>query len=246
MRDILKGRPPTKAEYSKILKVSVNRTNQWSIVGKLVIQLMSCAALRESEVAHLMVKDLVAANGELHELIILDSGRAYNGKDRPILLNEDIKKTLEQYLALLRSEDVISAPDESYLGLMPTALLIINPETFKPFGVQKRGVRAGRVAYSSTHLNKFVDGILKAAKLSDVGITRKSLLRLYCCEAYKSDISLRDISVLSGFAIDSIRKAISMDTSQYAPIHDWFTKRDKAAEKRLKRMKQVRKWMFAD
>ncbi len=242
----MKGRPPTRAEYNKILKVSINRTNKWSIIGKLVIQLMSCAALREIEIANLMVQDLVAANGDLHELFILDADRTYNGKERPILLNDDLKKTLEQYLALLRSEGVLSSPNRSYLSLMPTALLIINPLTFKPFGLQKRGVRGDKIAYSSTHLNKFVDGIIHSAKLSDVGITRKSLHRLFLIEAYKSDIGLRDISTISGFSVDSIKKAIAMDVGQYAPIHEWFTKRDEAAKRRLNRMRQVRKWTFAD
>lgn len=224
----------------------MSRTNPWSIVGKLCLQLMSCAALRETEIAHLMVSDLVAANGNLHEIFILDANRAYNGKERPILLNDDLKRTLEQYLALLRSEDVLSSPKPSYLGLMPTALLIVNPMTFKPFGLQKRGVRGERVVYSSTHLNKFVDDIIKSAKLSDIGINRKSLLRLYVIEAYKSDISLRDIAILSGLAIDSIKKAIAMDLNQYSPIAEWFDNRDKAAKRRLNRMRQVRKWTFVD
>lgn len=242
----MKGRPPTKVEYSKLLKVSVNRSNPWSIVGKLVLQLMSGAAMRETEVATLMVSDIVAASGELHELIILDSTRTYNGKDRPILFNDDIKVTIEEYLSLLKEECVLTSPNLSYLGLMPTALLIVNPITFKPFGLQKRGSRGDRIAYSSTHLNRFVDDIIRSANLSEIGITRKSLLRLFCCEAYKSDLSLNDISVLSGLAVDSITKALTMDVSQFAPIENWFANRDKAAQKRLIRMKRVRKWTFGD
>ncbi|MCC3803887.1 hypothetical protein IB292_02440 [Vibrio parahaemolyticus] len=217
-------------------------------MNKLVIQLMTTAAMREIEIATLVVSDFISANGELNELFIIDAERAYNGRERPILFShDDLKQSIEQYITLLKAERVLASPLKSYLGLCPTALFIVNPETFKPFGVQKRGTKAGgAVNYAPYTLNRYVDELITNAGLSDIGIKRKSLTRLYVIEAFKSDITIKDICLTSGLSVDTIMKVLAMDLEQYSPLVQWWNKRERAKEARIDRMKKIRQWTFRD
>jgi len=217
-------------------------------VNKLIVQLMTTAAMREIEIATLVVSDFISANGELNELFIIDAERAYNGRERPILFSQDgLKQSVEQYITLLKKEQVLTSPLNSYLGLCPTALFLVNPETFKPFGVQKRGTKAdGAVNYAPYTLNRYVDELIANAGLSNIGIKRKSLTRLYVIEAYKSDISIKDICLMSGLSVDTIMKVLAMDLEQYSPLVQWWNKRERAKEARIDRIKKVRQWTFRD
>ncbi|WP_200768991.1 hypothetical protein [Vibrio nigripulchritudo] len=217
-------------------------------MNKLIVQLMTTAAMREIEIATLVVSDFISASGELNELFIIDDERAYNGRERPILFsNDDLKHSIEQYITLLKAEQVLTSPLNSYLGLCPTALFIVNPETFKPFGVQKRGTKAGgAVNYAPYTLNRHVDGLIANAGLLDIGIKRKSLTRLYVIEAFKSDITIKDICLTSGLSVDTIKKVLAMDLEQYSPLVQWWDKRERAKDARIKRMKRVRQWTFRD
>lgn len=242
------GRPLTNKELQKLIAYNVSRANSWSLVNKLIVQLMATAAMREIEIATLVVSDFISANGELNELFIIDSERAYNSRERPILFSHDgLKQSIEQYLTLLKAEQVLTSPLDSYLGLCPTALFLVNPETFKPFGVQKRGTKAGgAINYAPYTLNRYIDKLIVNAGLSDIGIKRKSLTRLYVIEAYKSDISIKDICLTSGLSVDTIMKVLAMDLEQYSPLVHWWDKREQAKDARVKRLKQVRKWTFSD
>lgn len=242
------GRPLTNNELKKLVTSNLSRANPWTLVNKLIIQLMTTAAMREIEIATLVVSDFISANGELNELFIIDAERAYNGRERPVLFSHDgLKQSLEQYIMLLKAEQVLTSPLDSYLGLCPTALFIVNPDTFQPFGIQKRGTKAGgAVNYAPYTLNRYVDKLIANAELSEIGINRKSLTRLYVIEAYKSDISIKDICLTSGLSVDTIMKVLAMDLSQYSPLVQWWDKREQAKEARINRMKKVRQWTFRD
>lgn len=242
------GRPLSNKELKKLVTSNLSRANPWTLVNKLIVQLMTTAAMREIEIATLVVSDFISANGELNELFIIDAERAYNGRERPILFSHDgLKQSVEQYITLLKKEQVLTSPLNSYLGLCPTDLFLVNPETFKPFGVQKRGTKAGgAVNYAPYTLNRYVDELISNAGLSDIGIKRKSLTRLYVIEAYKSDISIKDICLMSGLSVDTIMKVLAMDLEQYSPLVQWWNKRERAEEARIDRMKKVRQWTFRD
>ena len=242
------GRPLSNKELKKLVTSNLSRANPWTLVNKLIVQLMTTAAMREIEIATLVVSDFISANGELNELFIIDAERAYNGRERPILFSHDgLKQSVEQYITLLKAEQVLTSPLDSYLGLCPTALFILNPETLKPFGVQKRGVKAGgAVNYAPYTLNRYVDKLIVKAGLSDTGIKRKSLTRLYVIEAFKSDICIKDICLMSGLSVDTIKKVLAMDLEQYSPLVQWWGNRERAKKARIDRMKQVRQWTFRD
>lgn len=242
------GRPLSNKELNKLVTSNLSRANPWTLVNKLIVQLMTTAAMREIEIATLVVSDFISANGELNELFIIDAVRAYNGRERPILFTNDaLKQSIKQYITLLNTEQILTSPIDSYMGLCPSALFLVNPDSFQPFGVQKRGTKAGgEINYAPYSLNRYVDKLIANAGLSEIGIKRKSLTRLYVIQAYKSDISIKDICLTSGLSVDTIMKVLAMDLSQYSPLVQWWDKREKAKEVRIHRMKQVRKWTFRD
>lgn len=244
----MNGRPLSNKELKKLVTSNVSRANAWTLVNKLIVQLMTTAAMREIEIATLVVSDFVSANGELNELFIIDAERAYNGRERPILFSHDgLKQSIEQYITLLKAEQVLTSPLDSYLGLCPTALFLVNPESYKPFGVQRRGTKAGgAINYAPYTLNRYIDKLIDNAGLSAQGIQRKSLTRLYIIEAFKSDISIKDICLMSGLSVDTIMKVLAMDLEQYSPLVQWWNKRERAKEARIDRMKKVRQWTFRD
>ena len=242
----MKGRPLNKAEWKTLLKKNSPRLlDNKNIVSLLPLKLALMSGLREIEITLIPISSIVTATGELNEIFILPKEIAHNEKARPILLNEELKCDIEQYLKVLTEFGVNQMPHAAYLGFDPNSQLIVSDD-FKPYKTQRRGLLTSRARIVPSELNKHLDALISNASLDTKGITRKSLIRTYVTQGLKAKWSLRDIAMLSGMTEANVSKIAVLDLEQYSPIADFFSNRDRKKKLKVKRLEKIRRWTFME
>lgn len=242
----MKGRPLQSKEWKKLLQKNCPRdSKKLNVVSLLPLKLALMAGLRELEITLLPIDCLITPTGELNELFLLPEEIAHNGKERPVLLNPELRNDIEEYLKVLIEYHVNRMPHKAYMGFDPNARLIVN-SLFKPYKTQSRGQLTSKPRIVPNELNQHLDGLIGNASLDSEGITRKSLLRTFVTEALKAKWPLDDIALLSGMSAANVKNIAVMDLDQYAPLSSFFTKRERGRELKIKRLEQVRRWTFTD
>lgn len=102
----------------------------------------------------------------------------------------------------------------------------------------------GAGAQSPAAMNKLLDKLIESAGLSDMGITRLSLVRTAVVESYRAGMSTTDLMIITGFSAETISTILAMDVAQYSPLADWFVQRKEAKVKRLEAFKKRRRFMI--
>ncbi|CCO45431.1 hypothetical protein VIBNISOn1_1480005 [Vibrio nigripulchritudo SOn1] len=221
------------------------RNDELTIVKLLPLKLALMSALRELEITLMPIKLLVAATGELNEILVIPKEIAFNGKERPVLLNEELKQDIETYLKVLMVHGVARMPHGAYMGFDPNAALIVNSD-LKPYSVQSRGQLTSRARIVPDELNKHLDSLICNAGLDRKGITRKSLIRTFVIQAIRAKWSLDDIALIAGMSKTNVSNIAVMDLDQHSPIRDYFNNRERRKEQKIKRLEQIRRWTFLD
>ena len=234
----MEGRPLVNDEFWEGLIINISgQTSEFKARDELLLGLSCLASFREIELTLATIDLFIAPNGELNELLIIPDSIAYDDNERPIpLSNEALQKLIENYITWLLENGINTHIGDSYLGLNPNAQLFVD-DNYKPYTVQSRGD-----ALSPNKMNKFLDSLIKKTELWDKGIRRKSFIRTYIIQAYKSGLSVTDLMLVTGLGQDTIEKALVMDIGQYSPIYDWFVKRKDQKIKRLEAFKRRRKY----
>lgn len=233
------GRPLVNDEFwGELIAKSSGKESDFKIRNELQLTLSCLAGFREIELTLVTVNLFVSPNGELNELLIMPDAIAYDGSERPIpLSNEELQNMIVLYLKWLLESGVNTQVGDSYLGLNPNAQLFVDDD-YKAYTVQNRGNKT----LSPNKMNKHLDSLIKKTALWDKGIRRKSFIRTYIIQAYKSGMSATDLILITGLGSETIEKVLVMDIGQYSPIYDWFVKRKDQKVKRLKSLKIRRKF----
>lgn len=237
----MKGRPLTNSEFwDQLVAKNTGRTDPLRHRNKLLLLLAGIAGLREAELTLITIDLFVSSTGALREFAVLPESIARDGYERPIVMsNPALKDALEQYITWLLKHGISTQPDKHYLGLDPTAPLLVNDKG-QPFSMQSRG----EGSQAATAMNKCLDKLIQNAGLNDSGISRLSLVRTSVVEAYRSGMSTSDIMIISGFSEESVSTILAMDYAQYSPISEWFTQRAESKVKRLIAFQKRRKYMI--
>ncbi|MCQ1060756.1 hypothetical protein LRP52_40405 [Photobacterium sp. ZSDE20] len=188
---------------------------------------------------------IVSATGELNSIFILPESIAHNGRERPVLLNEELKADIEAYLRLLLKYGINSMPHKAYLGFDPNAALVVN-EQFQAYKLQSRGKSTNKPRIIPQQLNDHLDSLIDNAGLKDVGITRKSLLRGFVIEAYRNNWTAKEVALVAGMSVENVGNILTLDLEQYAPLSDYFEGRERRKQQSIERLARVRKWTFHD
>ncbi|GIC77176.1 integrase [Moritella sp. F3] len=236
------GRPLVDNELFKpLISRNYGKNTELKYRNKLLLLLAGLVGLREIELTLVTIDLFVSPTGALNEFVILPDSIARDGNERPILLsNEHIKDALEQYIKWLIQTGINTQPGKHYLGLDPTAELLVNDD-LKKFSLQKRG---NDDRLSPHAMNKRLDKLIQDAGLWDKGVRRLSLIRTCVIESYRCGMSVSDICITTGFSDDSISKILIMDYTAYSPISAFFIKRKETKQRRLESFKKRRRFMI--
>ena len=236
----MKGRPLVNDElYEPLISHNYGRNTELKHRNKLLLLMAGIVGLREIELTLVTMGLFISPTGEINELVILPDTVTRDSFERPIIMSHsEVTKAFEQYLTWLKANEINTLNNKHYLGFDPNAQLFVNDD-LKPFTTQSRGESISPYA-----MNKRLDQLIKNSGLNTTGVTRLSLVRTCVIESYKADMSTTDISVVTGFSVDSIKKILIMDIGAYSPIADWFTKRAKQKHARLESMKMRRKFQI--
>lgn len=70
-------------------------------------------------------------------------------------------------------------------------------------------------------------------------------IRTFIIEAYRNGHwTAQEIGLVAGMSIENVGNILIMDVGQYAPIQEWFADRTKRKQRRIERLKHVRRWTF--
>lgn len=236
----MEGRPLVNNEFWEDLVAHISgRNSEFKARNELLLALSCLASFREIELTLATINMFVSPNGELHELLVIPDEIAYDHNERPIpLSNETLQELIENYLKWMLENGINTQMGDSYLGLDPNAQLFVD-DGYKPFTVQSRGD-----GLSPNKMNKHLDALIKKTALWDRGIRRKSFIRTYIIQAYRSGLSTTELMLITGLGTDTIERTLTMDIGQYSPVYDWFTKRKNQKTKRLEALKKRRKYQI--
>ncbi len=240
MASRVKGRPIQKAEWKLLFKKNSPRNDEFNVVRLLPIKLALMCGMRELEIALLPMSLIVNSNGTLNEILVLPQAIAHKGKERPVIIPEELHADFELYLQVLRKYGINSWPHPSYCGFDPNSLFVVD-ESLTPYTTQCRGRTSSSKRVVAKGLNDHMDRLIKNAGLDVVGVNRKSLLRTFTIEAVRCKWSIQDVALMSGLSQDSVAQNLVMDVSQYSPLSNYFSER----ENRKNRVAKLRRrWTF--
>lgn len=239
----MKGRPIELTEFLQLITKNTPRNDEYALLKTMPLYLACMAGLRELEIALLPTRSFINVNGTLNELVDIPESIAHKGKARTIIVIPELQRLIEQYINLLKKSGFNTHPSETFQGLAPDSVFILS-ESFEPYKIQSRGNTSRTERIVSQELNSHMDACIERAGLKNVGISRKSLLRRFVIEMYLSEIHPKDIAYISGLGEGSVAQTLMMNLSQYQPLLDHFTNRDKRKEQTKKRNMQKRKWLI--
>jgi len=237
----MEGRPLVNEEFwGELIAKNSGDESEFKHRNQLQLALSCLAGFREIELTLVTINLFVSPNNELNELLIMPDSIAYDNSERPIpLSNEDLQGLIVNYLKWMLENGINTQIGDSYLGLNPNAQLFVDDD-YKAYTVQKRG----NDSLSPNKMNKHLDSLIKNTTLWSNGVRRKSFIRTCIIQAYKSDMSVTDIMLITGFGQETIEKVLVMDIGQYSPIYDWFIQRKEQKIKRLESFKKRRRFMI--
>lgn len=226
--------------HDQLIKKNMGRNDPLRYNNQALICFASLLGLREIELTEITNDLFITPNGEFNEFVVLPDTITWDGCERPIVLsNPVVINVFELHIKQQKELGINTHLHKSYMGMNPNAKVFYS-ENFKPFTIQSRGENNR----SANMMNKYLDGIIKNSGLWASGVRRKSFLYTFVCHAYRQEMSVSDIMIITGLSEESIESHLVRDYSAYSPISDWFEKRRSDKKKRLKSFAKRRQYML--
>ncbi len=240
----MKGRPIENQEFwDQLVSKNCGRNQNFKERNRVVLVLMQLSGIRPIELCLMPISLFITAQGGIKKLIILPEEIAYDGNERPVLLeNVSVIEAVENYISWLKAKKINTNPSKSYLGFNPNLSFIVN-NYYKEFGLQSRGKKIdGSKKLLPFTFHNFIDDLIKKAGLWGEEIRRDSFVKSFVIEAYKSGVSVNDLIIIAGISELTVQKYLTMDIERYSPVADWFIQRGIRKEKRLESLRKMRRF----
>ena len=248
MRLILNDRPFSNEEFhDDLIAKNCPRNGHFKHRNKLILDLLTIAGLRPRELCLLAPSHFISSNGSFSEYLLISDVWSFNGTERPVVLsNENVQKSLLNYIKWMIKFGINSTPDKAYLGIDPNKPILVDND-YKPFGLQSRGKNKTTSKLVPQKMNEYIKELILKSGLSRCGVGLSSFHRTWVINTYRSGVDVEKVAILAGLSQETIVNYLAYDPYQYNDIVEWFEqKRIKAEKLRESRAKSRRFKLMID
>jgi hypothetical protein len=170
----------------------------------------------------------MSTKGSLSEFLLIEEDLAFNGVERPaILSNEEIQKSLVNYIKWMVKFGVNATPDKSYLGINPNKPILVDDD-YKSFGLQSRGKnKSDDVKLVPQKMNEYIKELIIKSGLDKDNVGLSSFHRTWVINAYRADMDIKSIAILAGLSQETVVNYLAYDPFQYNDVVEWFESKRK-------------------
>lgn len=239
----LKDRPFTVDEYhNDLVAKNCPRNGHFKHRNKVTLDLLSIVGLRPKELCLLAPAHFMCPKGSLAEFLLIDESISFNGVERPLVLSDnEVKKSLVNYLKWMTKYSVNSTPSKSFLGINPIKPILVD-DNYKPFELQCRGKnKSDDAKLVPQKMNEYINSLIVRSGLDKDNVGLSSFHRTWVINAYRAEYDVKTIAIMAGLSKETVLNYLAYDPQQYNDIVNWFEDRRKKKarllESRIKRRK---------
>jgi hypothetical protein len=181
--------------------------------------------------------------GSFSEFLLVEEEWSFNGSERPVILsNEEVQKSLSNYIKWMVKFGVNSAPDKAYLGINPTKPILVD-DNYKSFGLQSRGKKKSEDAkLVPQKMNEYIKGLILKSGLSKDNVGLASFHRTWVINAYRNSMDVKSIAIIGGISQETVVNYLAYDPKQYNDVVNWFEDKRKKKAALLESRKKRRRF----